>query len=534
LDFAYTHPSTQDSCGRRSFHDHENLIMSGDARRFPANRAIAPGYATTRRDPSREARHQCPVNDKDQIEFPRQEHFPNFPLALRLHQDAKKRGPYACVTSRRGKRNVAELADIAGLSRPSADDGADRRMRAAAASAQNLQHDGFTALTSVPVAEWRALAERAIEPNGYYLPAWALAVNASARGRTGVSALGAWRDALPDRPVPIELAPSEATPISPTTSEPARLIGLLPVVSLWRACKIPLPALASASPYGSLCTPLLDRGLAEEAAIGLMSEARMAGAHALILRDVSLGGAAMKAFTLALQQDGLQPTILHSHLRACLDARHEADELLRGALSAKKLKELRRQRNRLAEEHGMVRFAVARSTDEVDRAVDVFLALEASGWKGERGTALQQNEGDLSFIRSATRGLAETGQCEIVTMRAGETPVASAVVLRHQDRAFYFKLGIDERFAKFSPGVQLTLDLTRHLCADAVLATADSTASADHPMINPIWRGRLKIGDVIIPLRRNDPVVSAIQLALTARHRLRDVARTVAHRLRNR
>ena len=114
----------------------------------------------------------------------------------------------------------------------------------------------------------------------------------------------------------------------------------------------------------------------------------------------------------------------------------------------------------------------------MSRAVEVFLALEASGWKGERGTALRQNEGDAGFIRSATRGLAETGQCEIVTMHAGDTPVAAAVVLRHQDRAFYFKLGIDERFSKFSPGVQLTLDLTRHLCADAVLVTADSTASA--------------------------------------------------------
>jgi len=72
-------------------------------------------------------------------------------------------------------------------------------------------------------------------------------------------------------------------------------------------------------------------------------------------------------------------------------------------------------------------------------------------------------------------------------------------VLRHQDRAFFFKLGIDERFAKFSPGVQLTLDLTRHLCADPAIATADSTASADHPMINPIWRGRFAIGDA----RRN-------------------------------
>ena len=419
------------------------------------------------------------------------------------------------------------MAEIAGLSRPSADDGADERVPATEVSPQNSPRAGFSALASIPVDEWRALAERAIEPNGYYLPAWELAVNASAHGRTGVSALSAWRDASPNRLAPIELAPSEDP-----TSKPARLIGLLPVVSLWRACKIPLPALASASPYGTLCTPLLDRGLAEEAANGLMCEARKTGAYALILSDVSLNGAAMKAFTMALRQDGLQPIVLHSHLRACLDARREADEVFRDALSAKKLKELRRQRNRLAE-HGEVRFTVARTTEEVAQAVEVFLALEASGWKGERGTALRQREGDLSFIRSATRGLSETGQCEIVTLHAGETPVAAAVVLRHQDRAFYFKLGIDERFAKFSPGVQLTLDLTRHLCADAVLATADSTASADHPMINPIWRGRLKIGDVIIPLRRNDPVVSAIRAALTARHRLRELVRAAVHRLRS-
>jgi hypothetical protein len=107
-------------------------------------------------------------------------------------------------------------------------------------------------------------------------------------------------------------------------------------------------------------------------------------------------------------------------------------------------------------------------------------------------------------------------------------------VLRHQDRAFYFKLGIDERFAKFSPGVQLTLDLTRHLCADAVLATADSTASADHPMINPIWRGRLKIGDVLIPLRRRDPVVPLVRAALHLRKLVREPVRRAVHFIRQR
>ncbi len=181
--------------------------------------------------------------------------------------------------------------------------------------------------------------------------------------------------------------------------------------------------------------------------------------------------------------------------------------------AAKKLKELRRQRHRLAE-HGAVTFEVARSPQEVATALETFLTLEASGWKGARGTALAQVQGDAAFIRRATSALAATGNCEIVTLRAGETPVASGIVLRHQSRAFFFKLGVDERFAKFSPGVQLTLDLTRHLCADPAITSADSTASADHPMINPIWRGRFAIGDVLIPLATHDPVVAAIHAVL--------------------
>jgi CelD/BcsL family acetyltransferase involved in cellulose biosynthesis len=375
--------------------------------------------------------------------------------------------------------------------------------------------DTLAPLSDITASQWRRLAERAVEPNGYYLPDWELAVNAFARGRTGVSALGAWRD-----------APAAQ---HGTTS----LIGMVPVISLWRACRIPLPALVSADPYGTLCTPLIDRNMANDAVAGLMLEARKAGAHALILRDVPLGGAAMKVFTELLQKDGRRPVVLQSHVRACLDATRDADELLRDALGPKKLKELRRQRHRLAE-HGAVHFDVARTPTDVASAVEIFLNLEASGWKAKRGTALLQDEGDASFVRRAAKALAEIGQCEIVMLRAGDTAVAAAIVLRHLDRAFYFKLGVDERFAKLSPGVQLTLDLTRHLCADPAIAMADSTASADHPMINPIWRGRLAIGDVMIPLQRNDPMVPLIYAAMTLRRLIREPVRRAVHFIRRR
>ena len=365
-------------------------------------------------------------------------------------------------------------------------------------------------LTAVATPPWRRLGERAIEPNAYYLPDWELAVNASAQGRTGASVLCA---------------------SSPEPS--ARLIGLMPVIPLRRAFMIPLPALASAHPYGTLCTPLIDRDMAEDAVAQLLLKARNTGARALLLREVALDGAAMAAFTASARHAGIRPRVLRSHLRACLDATRDGEELLRDALGPKKMKELRRQRHRLAE-HGAVRFTVARTPRDVAAAIEIFLKLEASGWKGQRGTALLQVEGDATFIRRAAVALAEADQCEIVTLRAGDTPVAAGIVLRHQDRAFFFKLGVDEGFARFSPGVQLALDLTRYLCADPAIASADSTASPDHPMINPIWRGRFAIGDVLIPLRPRDPVVALIQAALLVRQSVLDLARRGVHFIRRR
>lgn len=397
---------------------------------------------------------------------------------------------------------MAEFVDRGMIGRASVSDAAAKHARSVVPTRLPIEAAAGDA--------WLALSETAIEPNGYYLPAWEAAVSASAKGRTGASVLCAWSE----------------------TANP-KLIGLAPVTSLWRAYRIPLPALVSGHPYGTLCTPLLDREMAADAGRHLLQAAREAGAHALVLRDVSMHGPALHAITTALAYDGLTPRIVRSHERAYLDATRDGDEVLHEALGAKKLKELRRQRRRLAE-HGAVEFDIARTPDQVRVALESFLKLEASGWKGRRGTALNQNAGDAAFIRRATMALAKTGQCEIVNLRAGDTPIAAGIVLRHQDRAFFFKIGVEERFAKFSPGVQLTLDLTRHLCADPAITSADSTAGPDHPMINPIWLGRFAIGDVVLPLRTRDPVVELIHAAIVARQSALDLARRAARFVRNR
>jgi len=400
----------------------------------------------------------------------------------------------------RGIRDVADLTSSV-ITRSAGRPKADPRPPGTSA-------DALAPLTAIPLDAWRALEARAVEPNGYYLADWELAVNAHAEGRTHARTLAACSD-----------------------ESDGRLIGLLPVISFRRAYRLPLPALVNADAYGTLSTPLLDRDAPRAAIMGLFAQARQSGARAIVLHNAALDGPAMRTIQAVLAEHGLAPRIVTAHARASLDATRNAEDVLRDGLGAKKLKDLRRQRNRLAEQ-GDISFHVTRTREEIDAALDIFLALEASGWKGRRGTALMQSAGDAAFIRQATRALAARGQCEIVTLKAGGTPVASGVVVRHLSRAYYFKIGIDERFAKFSPGVQLTLDVTRHLCADPAIASADSTAAPGHPMIDPIWRERLAIGDVVLPLYRNDPVATLVYAMLALRHRARERIKRLLHRLR--
>jgi CelD/BcsL family acetyltransferase involved in cellulose biosynthesis len=361
----------------------------------------------------------------------------------------------------------------------------------------------LSALDSISIPAWDALAARAIEPNACYLPPWALAVAGHARGRGGALALAAFDRSAPDR-----------------------LTGLMPVRWARHALSLPGPLLVSWNAYASYSVPLLDRDRAVDAAGAMIDAASAAGARAILLQTIATGGPAYAAIHTALEQRGLTAEILCWFRRAGLDARQAADTVLHDALSAKKLKELRRQRHRL-EDKGAVSFEVTSTPDGIGSALERFLCLEAGGWKGERGTAMIQHPGEAAFIREAALALSARGQFEVVRLvRNGDT-LAAGLILRYGGRAFFFKIAIDETEARTSPGVQLTLELTRHFCADPAVAFADSTADSENPMIDPIWRERIDMTDVFVPLAPRDPYAAAIRALLKARYRAVDAVRAV-------
>ena len=142
------------------------------------------------------------VKNTAQITRRNQRYLQHFPIAFGCECDGWSGARAGSAAHRAwGNGDVAEIANPATVARASRRDATLKHSQAKASPG------ALTPLASIAVDRWRALAKRAIEPNGYYLPDWALAINASARGRTDVSALGAWSGrGAPDRPDAGDLA----------------------------------------------------------------------------------------------------------------------------------------------------------------------------------------------------------------------------------------------------------------------------------------------------------------------------------------
>ena len=165
-------------------------------------------------------------------------------------------------------------------------------------------------------------------------------------------------------------------------------------------------------------------------------------------------------------------------------------------LGAKRRKEWGRARRRL-EERGRLEFAWSDNRS----AIEDFLALEAAGWKGERGTALVAEPNRAAFARAMLAGFASDRRLRIARLSLGGRLIASGVVLRSSGRAFYWKTAFDSAFGEFSPGVQLTLSMSRDLETEPGLALADSCADPNHSMIDRIWPARIALADYALATR---------------------------------
>ncbi len=243
------------------------------------------------------------------------------------------------------------------------------------------------------LAQWRELAEGAVEPNVFYEPSFALAAASVFSADAGAGLV--W-----------------------SRAEPARLLGFFPARMERRRYGIALPLLVGwTHPYAPLGSPLVDGATCDAVVDAWLDHiARHPQFPKLVLLPyLPVDGPLAAAFDSAVERRGGRTASFGRHARALLAPGDEREGYLALAIEGKKRKELRRQRKRLGE-LGSVAFIDASTPAAVASALEDFFALEARGWKGRAGTAARCDDAIAGFMLQAVTALAAEGKAQVLRL----------------------------------------------------------------------------------------------------------------------
>ena len=197
-------------------------------------------------------------------------------------------------------------------------------------------------------------------------------------------------------------------------------------------------------------------------------------------------GALDIALQNVLAETSRPSAIVERTSRAMLASDLSPEDYLAEAMSAKKRKELRRQKKRLAE-LGELTFERLEGAECIEPWIEQFLSLEASGWKGDAGSALKSDASSYAFFADTMYAAAQAGKLERLALRLDGKPIAMLANFMTAPGAFSFKTAFDEDFARFSPGLLLQIEIL-DLLERKDIAWTDSCAIEGHSMIERIWR----------------------------------------------
>ncbi|MEP7349998.1 MAG: GNAT family N-acetyltransferase [Sphingorhabdus sp.] len=243
-----------------------------------------------------------------------------------------------------------------------------------------------------------------------------------------------------------------------------------------------------------LGTPLVRSGHESAFWTALLPMLDADGGQALFahFNSLAVDGPLVTALKKICRVQSRRYALVHREERALLEGNLAPDAYFEAAVRGKKRKELRRQKNRLAEE-GVLSFARFMGATGLEEWTAEFLALERAGWKGGKGSALDCSGQTRSLFTEALQGAATRGKLERLELRLDGKPLAMLVNFLCTPGSFSFKTAFDENYARFSPGVLLQIE-NLALLERADIAWCDSCAAEGHPMIDSLWTGRRAIG----------------------------------------
>lgn len=280
-----------------------------------------------------------------------------------------------------------------------------------------------------------------------------------------------------------------------TLWDESQMLALMPLSSQSHYGRWPMPHMQNWLHHNAfLGTPLVRLGYERAFWAALLPLLDRNAGQALFahFNCMAVDGPLVAALKTVCNSDDRRCALVHRVERALLEGDLAPGAYLERSVRGKKRKELRRQKNRLAEEGAL---AFKRYSDAAELAgwTKEFLALERAGWKGANGSALDCSGQTRALFTDALKGAAEKGRLERLELRLDGKPLAMLVTFLCPPGAFGFKTAFDEDYSRFSPGVLLQIE-NLALLERKDVAYCDSCAAEGHPMIDGLWTGRRAIG----------------------------------------
>jgi CelD/BcsL family acetyltransferase involved in cellulose biosynthesis len=169
-------------------------------------------------------------------------------------------------------------------------------------------------------------------------------------------------------------------------------------------------------------------------------------------------------------------------------------------MTRKHLANFARRRRQLSQRLEVAIDTADRAAVGLDEAIEEFLRLEASGWKGRTGTAMLCRAGHDRFFREVCRGFAEEGRLMFLSLQAGTQALAFSTALLGGRGLFGFKKAYDEAFARWSPGTLLDLDVLAWFHERRELDWLDTCSSPDELTGGKLFGDRRPIRTLLLPV----------------------------------
>ena len=209
--------------------------------------------------------------------------------------------------------------------------------------------------------------------------------------------------------------------------------------------------LGFANDHSPLCRPLATDREAMEALVSAVAES----ARGLELRGLPAGDPSVAQLEAAAREASMLPLLEPAYASPFVDTSGDY-ETWRKENKHRWKAPLERLRRKMGRDYD-AQFTFIEPPRDFERELEEGLRIEASGWKGEEGTAINSTPETAAFYRDVARSFLARDELRFNWIVLDGIAVSFDLCLLYRNRLYTVKNGFDESYRRLAPGLVLRL-----------------------------------------------------------------------------